>query len=66
MKDFYYMRWKTWFDHQNQLLDGKEPAAIDYYALEELWTKATNLYPFEPEANCISIVKRIFVEVFEQ
>ena len=24
LKDFYYMRWKTWFDYQNELLDGKK------------------------------------------
>lgn len=65
LKDFYYMRWKAWFDHQSQKLEGENPAEIDFYALEEPWTKATNLYLAEPEGDCISIVKRIFAEVFE-
>ena len=66
LKDFYYMRWKTWFDYQNELLDGKKPTAIDFYALEEPWTKLTDSYSSEPEGDCISTVKRIFAEVFEQ
>jgi alpha-N-acetylglucosaminidase len=64
LKDFYYMRWKTWFDYQNELLDGKKPTAIDFYALEEPWTKLTDSYSSEPEGDCISTVKRIFKEVF--
>ena len=64
LKDFYYMRWKTWFDYQTRLLDGRKTAAIDFYAIEERWTKATNVYSSEPEGDCISTVKRIFVEIF--
>lgn len=65
LKDFYYMRWKTWFDHQYQKLEGNNPAEIDFYALEEPWTKATNFYTWKPEGDCIPTVKRIFAEVFE-
>ena len=64
LKDFYYMRWKTWFDYQMQLLDGKSPAKIDFYAIEEPWTKTTNVYPSEPEGDCIPTVQRIFAEIF--
>lgn len=65
LKDFYCKRWKTWFDYQNQLLDGKKPVQIDFYALEEPWTQKTDSYSSEPEGDCISTVKRIFAEVFE-
>lgn len=65
LKDFYYMRWKAWFDYRNQLLDGKKLAEIDFYALEEPWTRQTDFYSSEPEGNCISTVKCIFAEVFE-
>lgn len=34
------------------------------YAMEEPWTKATNPYSFKPEGDCISIVKRIFADIF--
>lgn len=65
LKDFYYMRWKTWFDHQMQKLEGKAPEQIDFYVLEERWTKMSKTYPDNPESDCIAIIKRIFTEVFK-
>lgn len=65
LMDFYYMRWKFWFDHQEQILNGQTPSPIDFYALEEPWTKMTDSYSSEPEGDCISTVKRIFAEVFD-
>ena len=65
LKDFYYMRWKTWFDHQMQKLERKAPEQIDFYALEERWTRMSKIYPDNPENDCIATVKRIFTEVFK-
>lgn len=65
LKDFYYMRWKLYFDHLSQKLAGANPPAIDFYSVEEPWTKASNLYSAEPQGDCIATVKRIFGEVFE-
>ena len=62
LKDFYYMRWKLWFDNQALKLDGQQPVEIDFYAVEEPWTKETKSYPFVPEGDCISTAKRIFAE----
>ncbi|MCC8171937.1 MAG: alpha-N-acetylglucosaminidase [Parabacteroides sp.] len=64
LKDFYYMRWKRYFDFLSLKLDGANPPEIDFYALEEPWTKATDFYPSEPESDCIPTVKRIFAEIF--
>lgn len=64
LKDFYYMRWKAYFDNLTQEMNGKNPEEIDFYALEEPWTKGTNPYPFEPKSDCISTVKRIFADIF--
>lgn len=64
LKDFYYMRWKTWFDYQTKLLNGEKPKAIDFYAIEEAWTKQTNAYSNQPEGDCIQTVKQLFAELF--
>ena len=48
----------------NVVLDGKKTAAIDFYAIEEPWTKQTNPYSNEPEGDCIPTVQRIFAEIF--
>lgn len=44
LQDFYYMRWKTFFDELNSRLNGNTPKEIDFYALEEHWTKQCNVY----------------------
>ncbi len=64
LKDFYYMRWKHYFDNLSLKMEGEKPEEIDFYALEEPWTKATNPYSFKPEGDCIPTVKRIFKEIF--
>ena len=41
LKDFYFMRWKAYFDYLACVLDGKQPEELDFYTLEEAWTKET-------------------------
>lgn len=63
LKDFYYMRWKLWFDYLGQKLNGHSPAEIDFYAVEEPWTKETTPYVSRPEGDCVSTAKRVFAEI---
>ncbi len=35
LKDFYFMRWKAYFDYLACVLDGKQPEELDFYTLEE-------------------------------
>lgn len=65
LKDFYYLRWKTYFDSLSQQMEGKPVSEIDFYALEEPWTKATGAYSSRPEGDCIPTVKRIFNKIFQ-
>ncbi|WP_195370289.1 MULTISPECIES: alpha-N-acetylglucosaminidase [Parabacteroides] len=65
LKDFYYMRWKAYFDNLTLKMNGKNPEEIDFYALEEPWTKETDPYPSKPGNDCIPTVKHIFKEIFE-
>lgn len=64
LKDFYYMRWKLYFDSLSQQMDGKNPQKIDFYAVEEPWAKATNLYTTEPAGDCVDTAKKVFAEIF--
>ena len=43
---------------------GEKPKAIDFYAIEEAWTKQTNAYSNQPEGDCIQTVKQLFAELF--
>lgn len=64
LKDFYYMRWKTFFDALGAQMGGKIPEPIDFYALEEAWTKETKAYASAPEGDCVETVKRVFEKAF--
>ena len=47
-------------------LDGKPEVEIDFYAMEEPWTLATNPYSNESEGDCIDTAKRVFGKAFNQ
>lgn len=63
LKDFYYMRWQAYFDYLYRTLEGEHPQAPDFYALEEPWTKGTQVYTSQPEGDCVEVAKRIVNEL---
>lgn len=58
LRDVYYTRWKTFFDKN------MDPT-IDYYAMDEVWTKLTNPYSPASSDECVDVAKKIFAIVFE-
>lgn len=58
LRDFYYMRWAAYWRTLQDQLDGKPEVKLDYYAMEEPWTLAKNLYTAEPEGDCIELAKK--------
>ena len=63
LRDFYYLRWKTWLDEQLKSFEGGQPKAIDFYALEEPWTLKHNSYASEAEGNPVDIACEIHREI---
>lgn len=59
LKDFYYLRWKTWLDRLNLLPDHDPAADIDYYSLEEPWTLQHAPYPSVKEGDCVETAKAV-------
>jgi alpha-N-acetylglucosaminidase len=57
LKDVYYKRWKAFFEL------GPE-SKIDYYQMDEDWTKKTNSYSATSSGDCISTAQKIFRIVF--
>lgn len=60
LRDFYYLRWKTWFDELAARLEGKPSAEIDFYALEEPWTLQHNAYPAQAEGDPIEVAGEVY------
>lgn len=58
LKDVYYIRWKTFFDQ------GPD-SQVDYYAMDEKWTKQTNPYSVSSSDDCIESAQKIFRIVFD-
>ena len=60
LRDFYYLRWKTWLDALSASLAEKKLPVIDFYALEEPWTRQHNPYASEAEGNCIDTAREVY------
>ena len=65
LKDFYYLRWKTYFDALTATLEGNPMPKIDWYAIEEPWTKVSDTYTAQPEGDCVEVASRVYTAIFE-
>lgn len=63
LRDFYYNRWKVWLEQQKAQLNGAPAEKIDFYALEEPWTKQTNPYASQAEGDAIEVAKEIYAKI---
>ncbi|WP_353942179.1 alpha-N-acetylglucosaminidase [Streptomyces sp. HUAS MG91] len=58
--DFYLPRWQKWLDElQDALAAGREPAAVDWFAFEEPWTRETKDYPLRPYGDAYRTAARV-------
>lgn len=64
LKDFYYKRWAAYWQTLTDVLDGKPMVNLDYYAMEEPWTKITDTYSSKPEGDCIETAHEVFDKAF--
>ena len=65
LRDFYYKRWAAWWRMLQGVLDGRQKLQdIDWYAMEEPWTKAHNPYPASAEGDPVEVAKAVFSEAF--
>ena len=58
-------RWKVWIDRQKAQLNGAPVKAIDFYAIEEPWTKQTNPYSSQAEGDVIEVAKEVYAKITE-
>lgn len=65
LRDFYYNRWKVWIDRQKAQLNGAPVKAIDFYAIEEPWTKQANPYSSQAEGDVIEVAKEVYAKITE-
>lgn len=63
LRDYYYIRWKAYFDELAGRLEGKTAKHIDFYAMEEAWTLQHNVYAEQPEEDPIEVAKQTMREI---
>lgn len=64
LADFYYPRWKAYFEALAATLDGKPMKQLDFYAMDEKWTLQHNVYPYEAQGNPVEFAQTAFENVF--
>lgn len=64
LADFYYPRWKAYFEALAATLDGKPMKQLDFYAMDEKWTLQHNVYPYEAQGNPVEFAQTAFDNVF--
>jgi Alpha-N-acetylglucosaminidase (NAGLU) tim-barrel domain/Alpha-N-acetylglucosaminidase (NAGLU) C-terminal domain/Alpha-N-acetylglucosaminidase (NAGLU) N-terminal domain len=58
--DFYLPRWKKYLDEvDSALAEGRAPAAIDWFAFEEPWTRERTVYPTSPAGDPFRTAVRV-------
>lgn len=66
LRDFYYNRWKLWIDNTAKQLRGDAVQPIDWFAVEEPWTRDTKTYPAVSQGDCIDVAREVYRKATKQ
>lgn len=66
LADFYYPRWKAYFDALAATLDGKPMCQFDFYAMDEAWTRRHNAYPSTAQGDAVEFAREAYENVFAE
>lgn len=66
LRDFYYMRWKVYFEELARQIRGDAPHTIDFYGLEEKWTQEHQTYSSKPEGDAINLAREAYNDITRQ
>ncbi|WP_422396925.1 alpha-N-acetylglucosaminidase TIM-barrel domain-containing protein [Streptomyces gobiensis] len=59
--DFYLPRWQRWLDElADALAEGREPREVDWYAVEEPWSRERKEYPLRPVGDPYRTAVRVY------
>lgn len=60
MGDFYLSRWRRWLDELDAALAaGRAPEPVDWYAVEESWTRERKEYPLRPVGDPYATARKV-------
>ncbi|MDR2414453.1 MAG: alpha-N-acetylglucosaminidase [Odoribacteraceae bacterium] len=62
--DLYYKRWEAFFDHTARVMQGERLPSLDFYAMEEAWTRDAKRYDSQPTGRVVPTARRVYERVF--
>ena len=65
LRDYYYPRWKAYFDALAATLDGRPMCKFDFYAMDEQWTLRHDPYPHEAQGDPVRFAQNAYTRVFD-
>jgi alpha-N-acetylglucosaminidase len=63
LADFYYPQWKRFFDNAVKQLRGESSPPVDFFKMEEQWTRDTKAYPSQGEGDAVALAKEVLAEI---
>jgi alpha-N-acetylglucosaminidase len=64
LSDLYYRRWKLFFDNTVKEMQGETVSSIDFFAVEEAWTREQKEYSSKPEGEVLQTAADIYRQIF--
>lgn len=64
LRDFYFPRWKAYFDALSATFDGHPMPTFDFYAMDEKWTLQHNEYPSVAQGDAVEFAQEAYDKVF--
>lgn len=65
LRDFYYPRWRMYFDALDATFDGKPMPQFDFYAIDEAWTRRHNPYLSEAQGDAVEFAREAMAALDE-
>jgi alpha-N-acetylglucosaminidase len=66
LSGLYYNRWKLFFDNKIKELQGESVSPVDFYTIEESWTREYKAYGDKPEGDVLQTAKEIYEQIFRE
>lgn len=63
LADFYYPRWQKYFEWRLENWNAENPEPLDFFAIEEPWTRRHNPYPSHAEGDPVKVAAHVLAEL---
>ena len=66
LRDFYYPRWKAYFQYKKDLLNGINSPEPDYFTMELAWVNDLKNYPAEATGESSVVIEKLYNKYYNE